>query len=100
MIGRLTRYRGCEFGCKYCYARYTHDFLERHEAAAFETEIYAKDFNAADFRDELKLVKPGQIVAIGTATDPYQPAERRFLSTAECFGSDGGVARRFHLLDD
>jgi DNA repair photolyase len=77
----INPYRGCEFGCKYCYARYTHDFLERHDPAAFETEIYAKEFNAADFRDELKSVKPGQMIAIGTATDPYQPAERRFLST-------------------
>jgi DNA repair photolyase len=77
----INPYRGCEFGCKYCYARYTHDFLERHDAAAFETEIYAKEFHGADFRDELKSVKRGQIIAIGTATDPYQPAERRFLST-------------------
>ncbi len=77
----INPYRGCEFGCKYCYARYTHDFLERHDPAAFETEIYAKEWNPAEFQEELKSVKPGQIVAIGTATDPYQPAERRFLST-------------------
>jgi DNA repair photolyase len=77
----INPYRGCEFGCKYCYARYTHDFLERHDPQAFETEIYAKEWNAADFQDELRSVKAGQIIAIGTATDPYQPAERRFLST-------------------
>lgn len=77
----VNPYRGCEFGCKYCYARYTHDFLERHDPAAFETEIYAKEWNADEFRAELKAVKPGQIIALGTATDPYQPAERRFLST-------------------
>jgi DNA repair photolyase len=77
----INPYRGCEFGCKYCYARYTHDFLERHDPVTFETEIYAKEWNAADFQDELKSVKAGQIIAIGTATDPYQPAERRFLST-------------------
>jgi DNA repair photolyase len=77
----LNPYRGCEFGCKYCYARYTHDFLERHDPAAFETEIYAKEWNTTDFLEELKSVKPGQMIAIGTATDPYQPAERRFLST-------------------
>jgi len=87
----INPYRGCEFGCKYCYARYTHDFLERHDPAAFETEIYAKEFNAADFRDELKSVKPGQIIAIGTATDPYQPAERRFLSTQNLLESMVGL---------
>jgi DNA repair photolyase len=77
----INPYRGCEFGCKYCYARYTHDFLERHDPVAFETEIYAKEWNAAEFQEELRAVKAGQIIAIGTATDPYQPAERRFLST-------------------
>ncbi len=87
----INPYRGCEFGCKYCYARYTHDFLERHDAQAFETEIYAKDFNAEDFREELKSVKPGQIIAIGTATDPYQPAERRFLSTQNLLEAMAGL---------
>lgn len=77
----INPYRGCEFACKYCYARYTHDFLERHDPAAFETEIYAKEWNAAEFQEELRSVKAGQMIAIGTATDPYQPAERRFLST-------------------
>lgn len=73
----INPYRGCEYGCKYCYARFTHEFMERHDPGSFETEIYAKDWDAASFREELKSLKPGQIVGIGTATDPYQPAERR-----------------------
>ena len=77
----INPYRGCEFGCKYCYARFTHEFLERRDLAAFETEIYAKDWNADAFREELKQVRPGQIIGIGTATDPYQPAERKFKLT-------------------
>lgn len=77
----INPYRGCEFGCKYCYARFTHEFLERREVDAFETEIYAKEWDAIAFREELKAVKPGQILGIGTATDPYQPAERRFGRT-------------------
>src|SRR5579875_170134 len=80
-VWTLNPYRGCEFGCKYCYARYTHEFLERRDSAAFETEIYAKDWDPAAFRDELAAVKPGQIIGIGTATDPYQPAERKFRRT-------------------
>ncbi len=79
----INPYRGCEFGCKYCYARFTHDFLERRDPAAFETEIYAKDWNAAEFKEELKLVKPGQVIGLGTATDPYQPAERKFGLTRQ-----------------
>ncbi len=77
----INPYRGCEYGCKYCYARFTHEFMERRDPLAFETEIYAKDWNALSFREELKSAKPGQIIGIGTATDPYQPAERRFCLT-------------------
>jgi DNA repair photolyase len=77
----INPYRGCEYGCKYCYARYTHEFLERRDTAAFETEIYAKDWDPAAFQDELEAVRPGHILGIGTATDPYQPAERTFRRT-------------------
>lgn len=77
----INPYRGCEYGCKYCYARFTHEFMERRDLAAFETEIYAKDWDSAAFAQELKTVKSGQIVGIGTATDPYQPAERKFHRT-------------------
>ena len=79
----INPYRGCEYGCKYCYARYTHEFLERRDVQAFETEIYAKDWDPAAFQRELKAVKPGDILGIGTATDPYQPAERKFGRTRE-----------------
>jgi DNA repair photolyase len=79
----INPYRGCEFGCKYCYARFTHEFMERHEADAFETEIYAKDLDVGSFRRELAHVKQGQVIGLGTATDPYQPAERRFGRTRQ-----------------
>jgi DNA repair photolyase len=77
----INPYRGCEFGCKYCYARFTHEFMERREIDSFETEIYAKDWNAEAFERELSTVKQGQIIGLGTATDPYQPAERKFKLT-------------------
>ncbi len=79
----INPYRGCEYGCKYCYARFTHDFLERHDPQAFEREIYAKDWDALEFQQELKAVRPEQVIGIGTATDPYQPAERKFLLTRQ-----------------
>lgn len=74
----INPYRGCEYGCKYCYARYTHEFMERWHPEAFETEIYTKDWDEAAFRRELRSVRRGQSIALGTATDPYQPAERRY----------------------
>jgi DNA repair photolyase len=77
----INPYRGCEFGCKYCYARFTHEFLERRDLDSFETEIYAKDWDADAFRGEILSLKAGQIIGLGTATDPYQPAERQFQLT-------------------
>ena len=89
----INPYRGCEFGCKYCYARYTHEFMELREPQDFERRIFAKEFNAAGFGRELRQVKQGEWVAIGTATDPYQPAERRYGLTRkvlEVFARRGG----------
>ncbi len=74
----INPYRGCEFGCKYCYARYTHEFMELRESADFENLIFAKQFTLDMFRRDLARVKRGESIAIGTATDPYQPAERRY----------------------
>jgi DNA repair photolyase len=68
-------------GCQYCYARYTHEFLELREPDDFETKIFAKSWNAAAFRLELSKIPVRQAIAIGTATDPYQHAERRYELT-------------------
>jgi DNA repair photolyase len=89
----INPYRGCEFGCKYCYARYTHEFLRPEPVAevpkgafeapqqgwalAFEREIYLKENAAWLLEQELRKIDPAQEIAIGTATDPYQPIERR-----------------------
>ncbi|MBZ5524397.1 MAG: radical SAM protein [Acidobacteriia bacterium] len=77
----INPYRGCEFACKYCYARYTHEFMELRDGLDFERRIFVKQHTGWLLRQELKKVKPGQSIAIGTATDPYQPAERRFEVT-------------------
>lgn len=72
----INPYRGCELGCGYCYARYTHEFMELGPET-FERLIYVKQFRRDLFERELRAVRPGEWIAIGTATDPYQPAERR-----------------------
>ncbi|MFZ3265284.1 MAG: radical SAM protein [Terriglobales bacterium] len=77
----INPYRGCEFACKYCYARYTHEFMELRDGVDFERKIFVKQQAAELLRRELKKVKRGEQIAIGTATDPYQPAERRFEVT-------------------
>ena len=94
----INPYRGCEFACRYCYARYTHEFLQpapietppigTHDipqqpwALAFEREIYLKENAAWLLEQELRkssqrLAENQEEIAIGTATDPYQPIERR-----------------------
>jgi DNA repair photolyase len=77
----INPYRGCEFACKYCYARYTHEFMEMRDGVDFEQKIFIKQHAADLLRQELHHVKPGEEIAIGTATDPYQPAEKRFEIT-------------------
>jgi DNA repair photolyase len=77
----INPYRGCEFACRYCYARYTHEFMEMRDGLEFERKIYIKQHAADLLRHELHRVKPGESIALGTATDPYQPAERRYEVT-------------------
>lgn len=92
-VWTVNPYRGCEFGCKYCYARYAHEFMELRDPLQFERKIFAKKFDARAFRTELDRVKPGESVWIGTATDPYQPAERRYEVTRkimEVFAAERG----------
>ena len=77
----INPYRGCEFGCRYCYARYTHEFMEMRDGMEFEQKIYVKQHAAGLLRHDLRRVKADESIALGTATDPYQPAERRYEVT-------------------
>ena len=100
----LNPYVGCEFGCSYCYARYAHryvverardagklsesefqDFRGPHGWEAFERRIFVKEGVLAALERDLQRYfrsarppdGPTAPLVIGTATDPYQPAERR-----------------------
>ena len=78
----INPYRGCEFGCRYCYARYTHEFMGLNRWEDFEEKIYVKRDAARILARELTPDRlAGQSIALGTATDPYQPAERRYRVT-------------------
>ncbi len=80
----INPYRGCEHGCIYCYARPTHSYLNLSPGLDFETRIVAK-VNAAE-RLEEELGKPSyrpSPVNIGSATDAYQPVERRLGITRQ-----------------
>lgn len=78
----LNPYRGCEHGCIYCFARPTHAYLGWSAGLDFETKLVAKA-NAADVL-EREISQAGyepRIIALGTATDPYQPIERDWRLT-------------------
>ncbi len=77
----INPYRGCEFGCRYCYARRTHQYLGIEDPSEFETRIYAKSNIPVLLRHELRKANRRQAITVGTATDVYQPAERRFGRT-------------------
>ena len=88
----INPYRGCEIGCKYCYARYAHEFMEL-DPFSFEEKIYAKTAPAVLLKRELARTDRREHIALGTATDPYQPAERRFERTRavlEVFAKERG----------
>lgn len=77
----VNPYRGCEFGCRYCYARYTHEYMEL-DGTEFESKIFVKENAGTLAARELERERIwGEHIAIGTATDPYQPAEREFHAT-------------------
>jgi DNA repair photolyase len=102
----INPYRGCEFGCRYCYARYTHEFLDKADPLLFEREIYIKQQAAWLLRQELKQVGADEQIALGTATDPWQPIERRERVTrsllevlAEQSGLTVGVVTKSTLIE-
>jgi DNA repair photolyase len=78
----INAYRGCEHGCSYCFARPTHAYLGHSPGLEFERDIYVKTNAVELLRRELadKRYKPKPI-AMGTNTDPYQPAERKHKLT-------------------
>ncbi len=78
----INVYRGCEHGCIYCYARPNHGFVGMSSGLDFESKIFVK-VNAVE-RLRAELSAPGyrcRPIALGTATDVYQPLERRYRIT-------------------
>src|SRR5919199_6240867 len=107
----INPYVGCAFGCAYCYARYAHRYVMERAASAealddrlrrdagampawlaFERRIFVKENAPAVLRKALRAggerhraLLRGDAIVVGTATDPYQPAERRVR------GNGGGL---------
>jgi len=78
----LNPYRGCTHACAYCYARATHVHLGMNVGKDFESKIQVKTNMVEVLRRE--LARPGwkhEEIALGTATDPYQPIEGKLRIT-------------------
>ena len=78
----LNPYRGCRHACSYCYARPTHEFWGMDAGRDFEQRVFAKVNAPQVLRQELKRASwRGEAIAIGTASDPYEPAEAEYQLT-------------------
>ena len=108
----INPYRGCEHGCVYCFARPTHSYLNLSPGLDFETRIIAKVNAAQRLRETFasRAYEPAML-NLGSATDAYQPIERRLRITrgvievlAECehafsiVTKSAGVERDIDLL--
>jgi DNA repair photolyase len=78
----LNPYRGCQHACTYCFARGTHEFLGYDAGRDFETRVVVK-VNAPEMlrRDLTREGWRRELIAVGTACDPYQPAELKYSLT-------------------
>jgi DNA repair photolyase len=81
----LNPYRGCTHACQYCFARRYQSQLEMGAGDQFSSYIFVKR-NVADVlaRDLARPSWRPELVAIGTATDPYQPIEGQWRLTRAC----------------
>ena len=86
----INPYRGCAFACRYCYARYTHEWIGLNGEDDFDSKIGIKaNFATTLTRDLHRLRRRRERVvsiAIGTATDPYQPFEHQYGLTRSGLG--------------
>jgi DNA repair photolyase len=78
----LNPYRGCRHACRYCYARPTHEYWGMDAGKDFDQRVFAKVNAAEVLREELRRPKwQGEAIAVGTASDPYEPAEAQYQLT-------------------
>jgi len=81
----LNPYRGCTHACEYCYARKYQRHLELDAGDTFSTLIFVKqNLPQVLKRDVERASWEREVVAIGTATDPYQPIEGHYKLTRKC----------------
>ncbi|HSN31843.1 MAG TPA: PA0069 family radical SAM protein [Ideonella sp.] len=95
----INPYRGCEHGCIYCFARPTHSYLNLSPGLDFETRIFAKVNAAQRLREAFASLRyRPRLLNLGSATDAYQPAERRLRITRSVIEVLAECAHPFSLV--
>ena len=95
----INAYRGCAHACTYCFARPTHEFLGMNAGEDFERRIVVKVNAVEKLRRELREPRwAGDHIAMGTNTDPYQPAEGRYRLTRGIIEALGEARNEFSIL--
>ncbi len=101
----INPYRGCQHACVYCFARNTHTYLGYNAGKDFNQRIVVK-INAPEvLRTELRRPRwKREFIALGTACDPYEPAEREYLITRRIlqtlleFANPVGITTKSNLV--
>jgi DNA repair photolyase len=95
----INAYRGCSHACVYCFARPTHAYLDLDPGIDFERKIVVKVNAVERLRAELRAASwNGDHIAMGTNTDPYQPAEGRYRLTRGLIGALSDARNEFSIL--
>jgi DNA repair photolyase len=95
----INAYRGCSHACTYCFARPTHTYLGMDAGDDFERRIVVKVNAVERLAAELRDPRWGrEHIAMGTNTDPYQPAEGRYKLTRGLIGELTKARNPFSIL--
>jgi len=95
----LNPYMGCVHRCTFCYVRAFERRADRPSDDRYGTSIRVKTNVASVLRGELARVSwNGEPIAIGAATDPYQPAEGRYRLTRACLEVLRDASQPFSLI--
>ena len=95
----VNAYRGCSHACTYCFARPTHDYLGLNIGSDFDSKLVVKVNAVERLRSELRAKRwAGDLIAMGTNTDPYQRAEGKYHLTRGIIGVLTEVRNPFSIL--
>ncbi|MGH9016730.1 MAG: Rv2578c family radical SAM protein, partial [Acidimicrobiales bacterium] len=95
----INAYRGCSHACTYCFARPTHAYLGLGIGEDFARTLVVKVNAVERVRAEVRArTWAGDVIAMGTNTDPYQRAEGKYHLTAGIIDVLAEAANPFSIL--